>query len=1284
MSASRQKIKEVFQTELHRKEQIKSAIVVKCLYSCTRKESDGSTYKDYMINYHRGGMRPILLEGDIDEHITLTVGEIDNQVEEALLRGSGYTLERILTIFIEVYTYRRALGGSHIETPKKLANTKCTINPDNKGLVDPKTNKLSEKCLQGAIGCYFAHQDGKTKHLERIFRANDLKPYLEKVKLDGIPMPTPICPRIFKKIEEMNPDISINVWEWNEETATSKSVIFSKNPKRPHVIYLLALTDITKSEDDKYAQKNHFLWIKNHNGLRYRDTKHHEKRYTCNRCDISWPSEASLNHHQDHCHGLGEECQIVKLPQKGVDDFMEFKNYGRMMNAPCVIIADFESDNKKCDESYGGSMRKLAEQKANSFCYLVHWIDTNETWGPFLYRGENATQEFVRKIDQELVEINNVLAIKHERKVTEEDKKNFAESDTCWICNGKFAVDREAVARLEKKIWVINEKLKNSAKDGNIDEHKSLVTLILKTTKEIENLESMDDKVWDHCHITGKYRGSAHNSCNLKLRIEAWKTPIPVIFHNFRGYDSHLVCESVGQSVNAHQIRVVAETFERYKTMKIGQLKYIDSQQFMNTSLAKLAENLGTNKPITKNHFKDLGYTDEHVDLVTRKGVYPYDYIDSHDRFLETELPPFHEFHSTLKGKITQEDYEHAQKVWNEFGCKNLGEYHDIYLKLDVLLLTDVWTEFRKVSMESDRLDPSHYTSLPALSWDSMLKMTGVKIELFTDMDMHDFIEKAKRGGLSMAVHRYFQANNPKMGEAFNPSKPTSWISYVDATNLYGWGMSEYLPIGDYKWEVSRKYLKGRPDAQKKWLDIALRTKADSRRGLYLGVNSHFPYKTHDYLSDLPPAVENIAIGKDWLSPYNAELVEDIDEGRFAKTEKLIPHLGKRNYYVIHYRELQYYVKLGMIVDEVTEVLSFEQSNWLAPYIALNTEKRNEAKKAGNTFLSDFYKLKNNACYGKTMENVRKYQDVKLMRNINERDERVFLNKVRSPRFKYGRQLGNTLIGAHMGKASVTLNKPIIIGVSVLGLSKLHMYEFWYGYVKEKYGSKARLGYMDTDSFIYHAETEDIYKDMAKRPDLFNLNGDTTVGKFKDETPGNVITESYHIRAKSYHYVLADKSTQSKHKGVSKKGMSEMATNSYMPALEGSLLDDPIDRSSMTEQEARDLAMRTKADPITLVYRDCLFGKEVFHAKNVSIRSKDHILSLVESKKKALCPIDTKRWILSDGITTLPYGHWRNMIYKNMVKDGILHEEAEKRAIRAKLPEKYQNECVSHISSYQS
>ncbi|GES84459.1 hypothetical protein GLOIN_2v1480811 [Rhizophagus clarus] len=169
ISASRQKIKEVYQTELHRKEQIKTAIAVKCSYSCSRREIDGSTYTDYMYLYHRSGMRPILSEGDIDEHITRSVGELDAQVEEALLRGSGYTLLGILTIYIEVYTLHRGTGGSFIPTPKKLANTKCTINPDNQGLIDLETNKLSEKCLQGALGCYFAYQDGHTDHLERIF-----------------------------------------------------------------------------------------------------------------------------------------------------------------------------------------------------------------------------------------------------------------------------------------------------------------------------------------------------------------------------------------------------------------------------------------------------------------------------------------------------------------------------------------------------------------------------------------------------------------------------------------------------------------------------------------------------------------------------------------------------------------------------------------------------------------------------------------------------------------------------------------------------------------------------------------------------------------------------------------------------------------------------------------------------------------------------------------------------------------------------------------------------------
>jgi hypothetical protein len=251
--------------------------------------------------------------------------------------------------------------------------------------------------------------------------------------------------------------------------------------------------------------------------------------------------------------------------------------------------------------------------------------------------------------------------------------------------------------------------------------------------------------------------------------------------------------------------------------------------------------------------------------------------------------------------------------------------------------------------------------------------------------------------------------------------------------------MSQFLPIGNYQWVASREYLLKNPKMQKKYLKIILKTKADAPRGYYLNIDNHFPLKTHDYLKDLPPAVENIAVGKDMLCPYNAKLVKDMDDGHFIATEKLVPHLGPRKGYVIHYQELQYYVKLGMVVDKVTEILSFDQTNWLAPYIAKNTKLRQNAK---NAFEKDFFKLMNNSVYDKTMENVRKYQDVKIMAMNNERDEKKFLNKVQKPTFKYGRPLGPTLVGAHMGKASVTLNKPIIVDASVLDLNKLLIYRF--------------------------------------------------------------------------------------------------------------------------------------------------------------------------------------------------------------------------------------------------
>ena len=139
--------------------------------------------------------------------------------------------------------------------------------------------------------------------------------------------------------------------------------------------------------------------------------------------------------------------------------------------------------------------------------------------------------------------------------------------------------------------------------------------------------------------------------------------------------------------------------------------------------------------------------------------------------------------------------------------------------------------------------------------------------------------------------------------------------------------MSQFLPTGNYKWNGRYSHFRDNKVLQKKWLNIILKTKENSNRGYFVNIRSHFPLKTHDYLKDLPPAVESIAVKKDWLSPYNREQLENINGKRYTATEKLVLHLGPRDNYVIYYLEFQYYIKLGMIVDEIYEVLSFNQSN---------------------------------------------------------------------------------------------------------------------------------------------------------------------------------------------------------------------------------------------------------------------------------------------------------------------------------------------------------------------
>ena len=192
----------------------------------------------------------------------------------------------------------------------------------------------------------------------------------------------------------------------------------------------------------------------------------------------------------------------------------------------------------------------------------------------------------------------------------------------------------------------------------------------------------------------------------------------------------------------------------------------------------------------------------EDLDLLTDKGVYPYDYFTFFDKFRDRQLPPKEAFYSNLtKEHISDEDYERAKKIWEHFGIRNLGQYHDLYLKTDVLLLTDVFENFRDLCLEYYGLDPAHYFTLPNFAWDAMLLKTGVELEPLTDQEMYEMIERGLRGGgMCQVSHKEAKANNRYMGEDFDETKPSNFINYLDANNLYGLAMSMKLPIGKLKW----------------------------------------------------------------------------------------------------------------------------------------------------------------------------------------------------------------------------------------------------------------------------------------------------------------------------------------------------------------------------------------------------------------------------------------------------------------------------------------------------
>ena len=957
-------------------------------------------------------------------------------------------------------------------------------------------------------------------HPERI--TEDLKDQAEKFDWTDCKFPMPL--EKIKFFEKRN-NLSINVYEWNGHASP---LIVTKEEKPFHI----DLVFLTKGTDQA-----HFALVKNFSRFASCQVpgKGQTERYFCKRCLNSFPRVESLEKHKEICG----EFAAAKIELPGGK--CSFKNWERMMHIPVVGYADFESILKPLR-----GKDKTHEHIPCGFCF--HLVSPFLQMEPVLKRAENETnqlpQDFIRELISRVKQAHLSLPKKEMIPLSPEEWKKFRESKVCWLCRGKFG---------EKRF----------------------------------------SKVRDHCHYTGKFRGAAHQSCNLKFQRPKFT---PVFFHNLQNYDAHLFVRALGLMDEVLSIKCIPNNDEKYISFSLRfelkritkwdpkgeewievviphEIRFLDSFKFTLAGLEGLVKNLS---------LEDLKETTrffgEKIDLVSRKGVYPYEFMDDFEKFKKQSLPKKTSFFSRLKQeKISDEDFEHAQKVWKECKLKNMGDFHDLYLKTDVLLLADVMENFRKLCEKHYELDPAHFFTVPGMAWDAMLKITGIKLELLEDVDMLLMIEKGIRGGISNAFKRYAKANN-KFMKNFDPAEKSSFIVYLDANNLYGWAMSKPLPVGGFEWMDEAEL-----ENWERFVD-------EEGIGCILEVDLEYPVELHDFHNDFPLAPEKMILGK---------------------VEKLTQNLRDKEKMVLHGKNLALFLSLGMKLKKVRRGLKFQEKNFMKNYIDKNTSLRSQAK---NAFEKDLFKLMNNSVFGKTMENVRNRVSIELVKDA-ERAAKL----VNKPNFEELKIFDEFLIAVKMRKTKVWMNKPVYVGMSILDLSKTLMFSFQYEYVKKKW-EKVKVLYSDTDSLVLNIETDDFFKDISGDVvEWFDTNdfpkdhpavleglpivkeNKKKIGLMKDECGGKILTEWVALRPKLYSF-LTESGEKQKAKGLKKS----------------------IKNKSLRHENFLKCLRTGKSQ----TRKQCLF------------RSRDHHIFTENMVKVALSCDDDKRIVLENGIDTLSLGHF--------------------------------------------
>ena len=646
----------------------------------------------------------ILSQHDIENAIAKAQSVIETNIDKWTKEGSGWVVSRVETMYVNIAKYAPLKGSSYIELPKYLKNKKALINVKNE----------DQKCLMWALLCAL-HPVGKNSD-----RVSKYEPYENELNFTGVNFPVPL--NQIPNVEHQN-NLSINVFGYSE-SAGVHPLYLTKDHSASSINLLL----ITEVKDGK--TKSHYCWIKDFNRLCHDQNKHHGKTFFCTRCISPHCSERTLQEHMIYCKGVdAPPCHAV-YPEKsedGTNPTIKFKNIQHMMKAPYVIYADTESIIKPVDSpNTDTNTVQTSEHVPCSFAYTVVRSDGKVT-SQSLYRGEDCMDVLFEKLDAELERIRSNLKDIKEIDMTPEEQEAHNNTGKCWICNGEF---RPYASDDSDGMWKVRD-------HDHITGKKSPTPLAFQCFPLASPCTLLPGVPFPIiCCVYVAVQDSTEEqrtpSVTNNSRISPYRTPVPVFFHNLKNYDSHHLISAIGRTeektttctnkywqaiigkdkpvtVTDGKISAIVQNMEKLISFSWGQFRFVDSLQFLNASLDKLVNST------PRDAFR-LTSALPHHELLMQKGVYPYEYMNDFARFDETSLPPPSEFYSKLSNEhITDSTYKHAQKVWDTFNCATLGDYHDIYLRTDVLLLADVFENFRKTAMATYGLDPAHYYHLARL-----------------------------------------------------------------------------------------------------------------------------------------------------------------------------------------------------------------------------------------------------------------------------------------------------------------------------------------------------------------------------------------------------------------------------------------------------------------------------------------------------------------------------------------------------------------------------------------